>query len=307
LVALNIKCIIINITFRKYKNKLLLQKVGVTMNLTLHENITGYLQANNIIQNYPSSEYGVVCETENNIAAYLYYSKNLYHSSAIYLHFAILDKDVDSETLIKMYDKFNEVLPSSNIILQVHRNFDLYEDFIKTNDFSEFRKTYEPEVGIQKMITRFSNNNFEEKHTNKNLSMTDGLQELSKQVYQSTHEINPLKNMDLSEWKDLITDDLDIEHSIVICDQQDDIVAYLMMYENEDAYKDAGYCYFKDQEAKNSLSSEFHNVLLKLEETRITHLNLEVDSTDTYSYELFRDFIEDETPSLVSYIKQNND
>lgn len=276
------------------------------MKITLHENITGYLQDNNIIQNYPSSEHGVVCESENDIVAYLYYSKNLYHLNAIYLHFSILDKDIDSETLIKMYDKFKMVLPSSNIILQVHRNFDLYEDFIKTNEFSEFRKTYEPEIGIQKMISGFSNNNLDESHTVKNFKMTDGLQELSKKVYQSTHDINPLKDMDLAEWNDLITDDLDFEHSIVICDKQDDIVAYLLMYENDDAYKDVSYCYFKDQAAKNSLSAEFYNILIKLEESEITHLNLEVDSTDKYSYEFFHNFIEDEIPSLISYIKQKN-
>lgn len=277
------------------------------MHITLHENITGYLQDNNIIQNYPSSEYGVVCEAENNIAAYLYYSKNLYHPTALYLHFSILDKDIDSEILLKMYEKFNKVLPSSNIILQVHRNFDLYEGFIENNGFSEFRKTYEPEVDIQKMITGFSNNNLGEKHMIKNFKMTDGLQKITKSVYQSTHEINPLKDMDLSEWKDLITDDLDFEHSIVICDQQDDIVAYLMMYENEEAYKDVGYCYYKDQEAKNSLSAEFYNILLKLKEAEFSHLNLEVDSTDKYSYEFFNHLIEDETPALISYIKQKED
>ncbi|WP_281182379.1 hypothetical protein [Lacicoccus qingdaonensis] len=41
------------------------------MNISLHENITGYLQDNNILQNYPSSAYGVVYESENGIAAYL--------------------------------------------------------------------------------------------------------------------------------------------------------------------------------------------------------------------------------------------
>ncbi|WP_052256012.1 hypothetical protein [Salinicoccus sp. YB14-2] len=276
------------------------------MKITLQENITGYLQEHNIIQNYPSSDYGVVCEAESNIVAYLYYSKNLYHPSAVYLHFAILDKGVESETLIKMYDKFNKVLPSSNIILQVHRNFDLYRGIIESNGFSEFRKTYELEMDIQKMIAGFSNNNLDEKYTIKNFNMTDGLQKITKLVYQSNHEINPLQDMELSEWKDLITDDLDFESSIVICDLQDDIVAYLMMYENEDAYKDVGYCYFKDQEAKNSLSAEFYNILLKLEEAQFTHINLEIDSTDKYLYELFRDFLEDETPSLVSYINQNN-
>lgn len=276
------------------------------MNISLHENITGYLQDNNILQNYPSSAYGVVYESENGIAAYLYYSKNLYHPDAIYLHFAILDKDIDSEILIKMYDKFKSVLPRSNEILQIQRNFEFYERLINENGFTEFRKTYEPEIGIQKMISGFSNNNLDESHTVKNFKMTDGLQELSKKVYQSTHDINPLKDMDLAEWNDLITDDLDFEHSIVICDKQDDIVAYLLMYENDDAYKDVSYCYFKDQAAKNSLSAEFYNILIKLEESEITHLNLEVDSTDKYSYELFHNFIEDEIPSLISYIKQKN-
>ena len=64
------------------------------MIINLQENITAHLQEKNIIQNYPSSKYGVVCEAENDIAAYLYYSINHYHPSAIYLRFAILDKEI---------------------------------------------------------------------------------------------------------------------------------------------------------------------------------------------------------------------
>lgn len=276
------------------------------MNITLHENITGYLQDNNILQNYPSSAYGVVYESENAIAAYLYYSKNLYHPNAIYLHFAILDKDIDSEILIKMYDKFKSALPRSNEILQIQRNFEFYERLINENGFTEFRKTYEPEVDIQQLIKRFLNEDSEGKHTSGKFKMTDALLKITEQVYRSIHEMNPLKRMDLSEWKDIITDDLDFEHSIIIYDRNDEIIAYLMMYENEEPFKDVGYCYFKNQEAKNSLSSEFHDTLLELEKQNFTHLNLEVDNTDIYAYEFFHDFIEHDPPSLISYMKTEN-
>lgn len=277
------------------------------MNINLQENITAYLQENNIIQNYPSSEYGVICEEGNDIAAYLYYSKNHYHPSAVYLRFAILDKGIGSETLIKMYDKFKTVLPSSIVILQVHRNFDLYEKFINATDFIEFRKTYEPEVDFQKMLPGFSNNTSDKQYTSGKFKMTDGLLEITKEVYHSNHEINPLKDMDLSEWKDLITDDLDFDNSIVIYNQHEEIVAYMLIYENEDSSKDPSYCYFKNQEAKHALSAEFYNILLQLQEMDFTHLNLEVDNTDKYSYEFFKHLIEDKTPALTSYIKQIDD
>ena len=279
----------------------------IFMIINLQENITTYLQEKNIIQNYPSSEYGVICESENEIAAYLYYSINHYHPSTIYLRFAILDKDIESETLIEMYDKFDTVLPSSNIIFQIHRNFDFYEHFINARDFVEFKKTYEPEVDIHSLLSGFSDNVFGEQYTSEKFKMTERLLETTKEVYQSTHEVNPLKNMDLSEWKGLLTDDLDFENSIVIHDQRDEIVAYTMIYENEDTSKDVGYCYFKDQNAKQALSAEFYKTLIHLQETNFTHLNLEVDSTDQYSFEFFNRIIEDKTPALITFIKKKND
>ncbi|SDL01637.1 hypothetical protein [Lacicoccus qingdaonensis] len=217
-----------------------------------------------------------------------------------------MDKDIDSEILIKMYDKFKSVLPRSNEILQIHRNHEFYERLINDNGFTEFRKTYEPEVDIQQLIKRFLNEDFEGKHTSGKFKMTDALLKITEHVYRSIHEMNPLKRMDLSEWKDIITDDLDFEHSIIIYDRNDEIIAYLMMYENEEPFKDVGYCYFKNQEAKNSLSAEFHDTLLELKKQNFTHLNLEVDNTDIYPYEFFHDFIEHDPPSLISYMKTEN-
>lgn len=273
------------------------------MKINLHENITAYLQEQNIIQNYPSSEYGVVCESEHDIAAYLYYSKNQYHPDALYLRFAIFDRDLESDTLIKMYDKFKKVLPSSNIILQVHRNFEMYESFISANDFVEFRKTYEPEVDIHNMVSRSNAVKNNGRNNDREFTLTEELLDEIKNVYEEAHKDNPVIDMGLSEWEDIIDDDLDMKNSIVIYDHPDEIAGFMLIYDSGETSKDVGDCYFRNHEGKQNLTAEFYNKLRSLQEEGYKQINLEVDSTDKYAYEFFHEVIKDEEPSLISFIK----
>lgn len=274
------------------------------MEIILHENITAYLQEKNIIPNYLSSGYGVTCEAHDELLAYVYYSLNPYHPSAPYLRFAVLDDSVRPETIVEMYEKLKTTLPMSDTILEIHRRHDLYEKLINTYDFKEFRKTYEAEAVISDMISHFNAGNSEKNHEGKGLEVTENLSDLSRRVYESVHDTIPLRRMSLAEWKDLITDDLDFESSIVIYDEDEAITAYMLIYEGEDTSKDFGYCYYSDSEAKERLSSAFRHTLDRLQENGYEYINLEVDTTDEYAYGFFNDFVKDEAPVLVSYIRR---
>ncbi|MCD2137102.1 hypothetical protein [Salinicoccus halitifaciens] len=274
------------------------------MEIILHENITAYLQEKNIIPNYLSSGHGVTCEAHGEWLAYVYYSLDPYHPSAPYLRFAVLDDSVKPETIVEMYEKLKTTLPMSDIILEIHRHHNLYEKLITTYDFKEFRRTYETEVEISRMISHFNTGSTEENRLESAFEMTEGLSDLSRQVYASVHDTIPLREMSLAEWRDLITDDIDFESSIVIYDEDEAITAYMLIYEGEDTSKDFGYCYYADSEAKQRLASAFGQTLNKLQENGYEHINLEVDTTDEYAYGFFNEFVKDEAPVLVSYIRR---
>lgn len=274
------------------------------MKITLHENITAYLQDKNIIPNYPASGHGVICEVEDEVLAYLYYSLNPYHPSALYLRFAVPDKDVNAGKLVEMYEKLKTTLPLSDVILEVHRNHGLYEKLINTYGFTEFRKTYEPEVEISEMINHFNDGEVKVTSAVGKFELTEELLDFSRKVYESAHDLNPLREMTLTEWEDLVTDDLDHEHSIVLHDENDAVTAYILIYENDETSVDVGYCYFKDPDSKQSLISNFKDTLLNLQENDYEYINLEVDTTDEYAYEFFNDFVADTEPALVSYISR---
>lgn len=274
------------------------------MEILLHENITAYLQEKNIIPNYLSSGHGVTCEAHGELLAYVYYSLDPYHPSAPYLRFAVLDDSVQPETIVEMYEKLKSTLPMSDVILEIHRHHDLYEKLITTYEFKEFRRTYEAEVEISEMISHFNAGSPEGSHGGSSFEMTEGLSDLSRKVYASVHDTIPLREMSLAEWRDLITDDLDLESSIVINDEDGTITAYMLIYEGEDTSKDFGYCYYADSEAKQRLVSAFRQTLNNLQENGYEYLNLEVDTTDEYAYGFFDEFVKDEAPVLVSYIRR---
>ncbi|SOC39089.1 hypothetical protein [Salinicoccus kekensis] len=274
------------------------------MKIILHENISAYLQKKNIMPNYLSSGHGVTCEGEEGILAYLYYSLNPYHPSAPYLRFAVLDQSVDAETIVEMYEKLKSTLPLSDIILEIHRNHDLYEKLITTHDFEEFRKTYEAEVEISEMVSHYTVDETKSYEGEQSFEMTESLLDLSRKVYESVHDTIPLRGMTLAEWKDLITDDLDLENSIVIHDEDEAVTAYMLIYGDEDNSRDVGYIYYSDADAKQRLTSAFRHTLDKLREDGYEHINLEIDTTDEYAYGFFNEFVNDEAPVLVSYIRR---
>lgn len=274
------------------------------MKIILHENINAYLQEKNIMPNHLSSGHGVTCEGEDEILAYLYYSLTPHHPSAPYLRFAVLDQSVDAEAILEMYEKLKSTLPLSDLILEIHRNHNLYEKLITTYDFEEFRKTYEGEVEISEMVSHFNADSSEGNNGESVFEVSESLLDLFRKVYESVHDIIPLRGMTLAEWKELITDDLNFENSIVIYDEDEAVTAYMLIYENDEAAVDVGYVYYSGSEVKRRLTSAFRQTLDKLQEDGYEFINLEVDTTDEYAYGLFNAFVKGEAPVLVSYISR---
>lgn len=254
------------------------------------------------IKQFPN-KIGAIYEEDNTLIGYLYYTTNSFHPYSLYLHFNFMIKNPDEEILSEMLNKLKARLPNSNYILKLESNDYVYVKFIDNNNFIEIRKTYEPEISIDDLVHYYREIESDYSSPPLPIIITDKLVHQVQETYKSTHEANPLGDISLHEWRTVITNDLDLEHSIVIYNENKDIIAYLFVFDNSESVKEIGWVYFKSEGAKKQLLIQFKNALLRLKKLGIKMIGFEIDNTDTYSYELFSPFIIHSLPSLITYMK----
>ena len=250
-----------------------------------------------------SNKTGVIYEENNTLIGYLYYTTNRFHPYSLHLHFKFMIENPDEEILSEMLNKLIAQLPNSNYILKLESNDYVYGKFIDSNNFIEIRKTYEPEISIGSLVNYYRYIEYNYDSQSLPFIITDKLVHKVQEIYKCTHEANPLGDISLHEWRTVITNDIDLEHSIVIYNENKDIIAYLFIFDNSESVKEIGWAYFKSEEAKKQLLIQFKNTLLRLKKLGIKIIGFEIDNTDTYSYELFSPFIIHSSPSLITYMK----
>ena len=267
------------------------------------EDINKVLRVYGLNINQFSNKTGVIYEENNTLIGYLYYTTNRFHPYSLHLHFKFMIENPDEEILSEMLNKLIAQLPNSNYILKLESNDYVYGKFIDSNNFIEIRKTYEPEISIDSLVNyyRYIECNYDSQSLP--FIITDKLVHKVQEIYKCTHEANPLGDISLHEWRTVITNDIDLEHSIVIYNENKDIIAYLFIFDNSESVKEIGWVYFKSEEAKKQLLIQFKNTLLRLKKLGIKIIEFEIDNTDTYSYELFSPFIIHSFPSLITYMK----
>lgn len=250
-----------------------------------------------------SNKTGVIYEENNTLIGYLYYTTNRFHPYSLHLHFKFMIENPDEEILSEMLNKLIAQLPNSNYILKLESNDYVYGEFINRNNFIEIRKTYEPEISIDYLVNYYRHIECDYDSQSSHFIITDKLVDTVQEIYKCIHEANPLGDISLHEWRMVITDDIDLEHSIVIYNENKDIIAYLFVFDNSESVKEIGWVYFKNEEAKKQLLIQIKNTLLRLKKLGIKIIEFEIDNTDIYSYELFSPFIIHSSPSLITYMK----
>lgn len=271
------------------------------MKFLLHNNINDVIQKYNLSLPVLSNRVGIICEEENILIGYLYYTNNHFHPYSLYIHFKFLIKNPDVDILSRMFSELQGNAPDFNYILNLEHHYPFYRDFIKNNDFIEIRKTYEPEVPIDNLICHYKY--IDSLSVYSSFVITDKLVYKVQDVYRSTHLANPLGEINLQEWTTVITNNLDIENSIVIYNENNDITAYLFIFHESESVKEIGWVYFKNDVAKRHLLKQFKTALFRFKKSGIKTISLEVDNTDKYAYELFSSFLIHAEPSLITYMK----
>lgn len=273
------------------------------MKILLHNNINDAIQKYNL--NFPTvpNQAGITCEKNNILIGFLYYTNNYFHPYSIYLHFKFLIKNPGVDLLNEMFNLLKMKVPNFNYILNLEPHYPFYIDFINDNNFMEIRKTYEPEVSIDQLICHYKYINSHSISINSPFVITDKLVYKVQDTYRSTHVVNPLGKISMQEWKTVIKKNLDIENSVVIYDENNEITAYMLIFHETESIKEIGWVYYRDKAAKTHLLKQFNFTLYRLKNSGIKTIGLEVDNTDTYAYDLFSPFVDHKDPSLITYMK----
>ncbi|QTQ08153.1 hypothetical protein J9174_00255 [Macrococcoides canis] len=205
---------------------------------------------------------------------------NLYHPEAVYIDYRIEEFSNKFENIKKQY-------PGKIYVVRIEDK-KYCEKFLKEG-FKVCRKTYEIQLDNTCLF-----NNFVE-YDKECFELTDELICKWYQIYNETHKVNPVKEFDLEVFKNLLKRDLDLKHSILIKDNSGVINAYALLY-SDDNTTEIGYVYYKDETHKKMLKETLNCEMKIIFETGKKYISIEVDDTDNYSYELFKGFINKQTP-----------
>src|SRR5699024_3674331 len=272
------------------------------MKIEVHDDINDIRLESDLKLTCRSTGLIISCKVNSTLIAILSYTKNYFHPYSLELHFKFFESVNDSQILNFMFNKLKSELANSNFILKLESDDTIYNEFILNNNFREIRKTYEPELSITTMLEYYKCSTSHPHYNKQSFTMTNNLVVKVYEVYKSTHRANPVGNIGMEEWKNIISKDLDLNHSIVIYSCTNEVIAYLFIFDYSKDKKDVGWIYFKNETAKNLLLDRFINILYQLQETGISSLCFEIDNTDPYSSELFAPFLNDISPSVISYM-----
>lgn len=269
----------------------------------MHDNIKVLELDQNLNEIPPSTGMVVSCKINDKLIALLTYTKNNFHPNSIILHFTFFRDFNDSEIMNTMFKKLKAKVPTSNYILKLETQNRIYNEFISNNNFDEMRKTYEPDISITTIINYFKSYDSQHNYHPSKLILNNNLLTKVFDVYKSTHRVNPVGNIDQNKWRNTVSKDLDFNHSIAVHNKRNEITAFLLIFDYLEDKKEVGWVYFKNNAMKTQLLNQFVSMLYRLQESGITSLCFEIDTTDLYSYELFSPFLINEAPNLITYKK----
>jgi len=221
---------------------------------------------------------------------------NVFHPNSIYLNNNVKNFGSYFEEIKKEY-------PEKDYILWL--NNDEIKNFLEYG-FIECRRTYDVNIDINSLVNYFeeysSNDNQVSRHS---FVLSDNLIIKWYETYKQTHKVNPIKDFNLEEFKLSLSDNLDFENSIVILNQNLEIIAYALIYNVSDHTKEIGYVYFENYHSKMKLSKELLLHMHFLKDLGIKTIMTEIDNTDQYAYELFSSFIDNNISFMKTLIYKN--
>lgn len=195
-----------------------------------------------------------------------------------------------SSNIYEYLSEIKETYAEYDLVLKTMKNEDI-ESYLKFG-FIECRRTYEEDIDISKMLLWLSQYESHAYNNNNNeFELNDQLVDKAYEVYRETHRVNPVRDLDTNEWRNIIEPDLDIQNSIVIRDVSHNIIAFMLIYNSTEDTKDVGHLYYDSEPSKQQLYQAYKKKLVELSALNFVRFSLEVDNTDRYSYDFFKDLL----------------
>lgn len=189
--------------------------------------------------------------------------------------------------------KFQAVTSSKNIATV---------SFLEKCGFDIARKCYTPQ--LKNTSSEPSDKQMDYKSLNElSFSQKEEVLKLQLENYQEFHqEINPLSDkISFNRWKEIISIDLDREHSKVFV-KEGTVEAYILCYESEDINSiEIGYIGGKDTSKLKEYLSFYRQALNQLF-IEFRQVEIEVDDVDPFAFALLNEFEYDKSESWDTYI-----
>jgi len=182
-------------------------------------------------------------------------------------------------------------------------------DFYEKNGFKEIRRTYMPTLVVGEIVDSLEAKELKE---NKLKTLADILHEenkftqltqLVKENYEASHYVNPVKDMSLEEWKDImVTDDILTDGSFILFNESGEVIAYSFLHqsENNDTYE-LGWCGGASIDRTGSLPYLVGRQINYARERDVQYILGEFDTTDPFGMEVMRTFTFKPFPAWITY------
>lgn len=181
------------------------------------------------------------------------------------------------------------------------------------NGFKEIRRTYMPTLQVSDLKNDIQFDD-EDHYTIKTLAeissnhvLMEKLALLVKKNYEATHEVNPVVNAGLHEWKKLISEnDIVRNGSYVYLEAGgSDIAAYSFLHESdeENAYE-LGWCGSLDKGYKKLIPQLVLRQIKYAMKNQVETILGEFDTTDSYAIEILKTFPFAPCPTWMTYQKK---
>lgn len=175
--------------------------------------------------------------------------------------------------------------------------------FLEECGFHLARKSYTPQLKKNASLLlsdrKINTKSFDEL----SLHQSDELLKLQLENYREFHqEINPLSDkISFNRWKEMISIDLDREHSKVFV-KEGTVEAYILCYESENINSiEIGYIGGKDTSKLEEYLAFYRQTLNQLF-TEFKHDEIEADDVDPFAFALLNEFEYDKSESWDTYI-----
>ena len=138
--------------------------------------------------------------------------------------------------------------------------------------------------------------------TNDPILMTS-LFELGKRIYSETHSDNPVGNFPLASWENIIMEDLNVENSYVVINDNK-VIAFSFMYPADKDNWELGWIGVENLAELNLLDEIITLQIQDASKLGIITIEKEVDSTCPYSLHIVESLSYDVSETLYAYISK---